>query len=300
MLSLAERLARPDFDIRVMHGEAGIENPHRHEYFQVQLHLSGRATHEIGTRRLNLERGSFCFVLPYAVHRAGRFPGSKFWVINFASKFLRSLADVHPLDLQDVPLEQVPLAAPFLFQERLDYRVTGSALETAERLCADMAQENDERRFCSGDILQAHLTLLIGLVCRTHERALLDLAAGQAQLVMRRDALGRVTRYIREHMSSGFKLEEAAAAVHLSPNYLTHLLKRETGQTFVELVTARRMERARDLLERTPLPIAAIAREVGFEDAAYFTRRFRQWFKSPPSKYRARVTRQRTRSTRHR
>jgi AraC-like DNA-binding protein len=152
-----------------------------------------------------------------------------------------------------------------------------------------MALENARRGFCSLELIHAQLFRLLATVCRRHKGKLLALASEHAQLRSRRDALSRVLRYIREHVDTRINLTEAAAAVHLSPNYLTHLLKKETGKTFVELVTARRMEKARELLSQTALRVTEIAEAVGFEDVAYFTRRFRQHFRLGPREYRNRT-----------
>ena len=49
----------------------------------------------------------------------------------------------------------------------------------------------NERDLDAGPLIRAHLLLLIGTVCRKHERELLKLAAGKAQRRSRRDALMR-------------------------------------------------------------------------------------------------------------
>ncbi|HEY9445679.1 MAG TPA: helix-turn-helix transcriptional regulator, partial [Burkholderiales bacterium] len=82
----------------------------------------------------------------------------------------------------------------------------------------------------------------------------------------------------------------AAAAAGLSPHYLAHLVKKETGKTFVELVTERRMERACELLSHTGMKIAEVAAAVGFEDDAYFARRFKQRYGIAPGSYRIRAS----------
>jgi AraC-like DNA-binding protein len=284
--SMLERLEYADFGIHYVRGESGLDNAHRHEYFQIQLHVGGNATHQVGATTLKLGPGSMCFVLPYRVHRAGRFPGSRFYVINFEQRFLRSLPDVHPLDLEDVPLERAPELAPFLFQEHLEFSLAGDDLVVAQNLCRSMVQENSNRRYCSLEIIHAQLILLLTMVCRRYEGRLLALAGAQVQLRARRDALSRVVRHMRQSIGSRITLTEAAAAAHLSPNYLTHLLKKETGKTFIDLVTSTRMERARQLLAETNLRIREIAGQVGFGDEAYFTRRFKQYFKTTPRTYR--------------
>ena len=93
-------------------------------------------------------------------------------------------------------------------------------------------------------------------------------------------------RYIRDHLAGEVTLADAAAAAFLSPNYLAHLLKKETGKTFTDLVTERRLEFAQEQLAHSGQRIASIAHASGFADEAYFARRFRQRFGQSPKAYR--------------
>ena len=52
--------------------------------------------------------------------------------------------------------------------------------------------------------------------------------------------------------------------------------------------TALRMARARQLLDRTAAPVAEIAREVGYEDPFYFSRRFQRHHGMSPTQFRRR------------
>ena len=287
--TLAERAAHPDFAIHDEHIRSRIQEAHRHEYFQIQLNLAGRTRHHIGAVERPLEPGSLSFVLPYRVHRIPHPPGSRFYVISFAQRFLRPELAVDPLDIEDVAPAQAPELAPFLYQEFLDFRLRGAELKVAQAACVAMSAESVRRGFCSAELIRAHLTLLLGLVCRRYETELLDLAAGHAQRTSRRDALARVGRYVRENLTKRITLPQAAAAAMLSPNYLAHLIKKDTGKTFTELVTERRMERARELLTHTGMRVYEVAREVGFDDEAYFARRFRQWLGMSPRDFRARA-----------
>jgi AraC-like DNA-binding protein len=286
--TLAERAAHPDFAIHDERTRSRIQEAHRHEYFQVQLNVRGRTRQHIGAVERPLEPGSLSFVLPYRVHRIAHPAGSRFYVISFAQRFLRPELDVDPLDIEDVALSQAPELAPFLYQEFLDFRLRGGELDAAQAACRAMTAENGRRGFCSAELIRAHLTLLLGLVCRRYEPQLVELAAGQAQRRSRRDALARVGRYVRENLTRRITLPEAAAAAMLSPNHLAHLLKKGTGKTFTVLVTERRMERARELLSHTGMRISEIAHEVGFDDEAYFARRFRQCLGMSPREYRER------------
>ncbi len=287
----ADRAAGPDFWIRDETSITRIAEAHRHDYFQVQLNLAGRTEHHIAAAVRPLGPGGLSFVLPYRVHRVPHPPRSKFYVLSFNLRFLRPELDVDPLDLEDVPLPQAPELAPFLFQEFMDFRLAGGDLALARDACRRMAAENARRGYGSAELIRGSLLLLLGTVCRSHERGIARLAAAKAQRASRRDALARVMRHVRENLGRRLQLADAAAAADLSPNYLAHLIKKETGRTFVDLVTERRMEKARELLAHTTQRIGEIARATGFEDEAYFARRFRQRYALSPRQFRERTGR---------
>ncbi|MGE5522111.1 MAG: AraC family transcriptional regulator, partial [Rhodospirillaceae bacterium] len=284
-----ERAAGPDFGIRDERSVTRIASAHRHEYFQIQLNLAGRTEQHIGATVRPLLPGSLSFVLPYRVHHIPHPVGSRFYVISFTQRFLRPELEVDPLDLEDVPLERAPELAPFLYQEFADFRLAGTALRQARAACQRMSAEAAAQRYCWREIVRGELLLLIGLVCRAHEKTLLTLAAGRAQVRSRRAALSRALKHMRDHLTERLSLTSVAAAADLSPTYLAHLMKKETGQTFTDWLTERRMDRARELLAHTPLKIGEVAAAVGFDDEAYFTRRFRQKYGEPPGRYRTRL-----------
>ena len=283
---MSERAEHLDFDIRDQTVRPALDRPHRHEYFQIQVNLAGDSRQQIGGAVRRFARGDLCFVLPYRVHMVPHPPGSRFIVINFSPRFLRPDLAVDPLDLEDVPLSRAPELAPFLLQEYLDFSFAADPFTEIEQILERMLAANRERRFGSLEVLRGLLLQLIGTVVQSRESELLRLAAAQGAGASRRDALTRVTRHIREHLSEEISLADAAAAAFLSPNYLAHLLKKETGKTFTELVTERRLERAQELLANTASRIAEVAYASGFADEAYFTRRFRQWFGMSPRAYR--------------
>ena len=234
-------------------------------------------------------RGYLSFILPYRVHVIAHPEGSRYVIINMAQQFLRPGLDVDPLDLEDVPLTRAPELAPFLFQEYADYYFEDAEFVEVEQLLQKIAHENTHRCFGSIEIIRGLMLQLIGLTCRKFESDLLRLAASQAQQGSRRASLQRAVRYIRENLAGEITLPDVAAASFLSPNYLAHLLKKETGKTFTDLVTERRLEFAQDLLAHGSDQIASVAHASGFVDEAYFARRFRQRFGLTPRAFRSSV-----------
>lgn len=82
-------------------------------------------------------------------------------------------------------------------------------------------------------------------------------------------------------------LNQIAREAGVSPNYLSAVFSREMGQTLVDYLTAKRMEKARDLLRSTNLRSGQIAGAVGYKDPRYFSALFRKIHGCSPKEYRA-------------
>ncbi|MBO9678663.1 MAG: helix-turn-helix transcriptional regulator [Acidovorax sp.] len=285
---MVERSSHLDFDIRDQSLRAPLTQPHKHEYFQIQVNLAGDTQHHVGGTVRPFTARTLSFVLPHRMHLVPHPPGTRWLVVNFSQRFLRPDLAVDPLDLEDVPLALAPELAPFQFQEHLDFTFDEAGFAEVLALLGTMQRENAARRLASLARIRGCLLELLALTCQRWEGELLALAATQAQQGSRRAALARVLRYLRDELAGEPTLADAAEAASLSPNYLTHLIKKETGKTFTELLTERRLALAQELLLATGERIGEIARRCGFADEAYFARRFRQWHGLSPRAWRER------------
>jgi AraC-like DNA-binding protein len=124
--------------------------------------------------------------------------------------------------------------------------------------------------------------------------ALLALAGGHMAPVPERhraDLSRRILQLIADnHADPELTLDHAARTLSISRRHVQHLLAR-AGTSFVQALTATRLERAADMLAdpcHNAMPIADIAQACGFQDAGYFTRLFRHRFAVPPRLWRHR------------
>ena len=92
--------------------------------------------------------------------------------------------------------------------------------------------------------------------------------------------------YINNHLKNELSQKEVADHVHLNPSYLSVLFKEHVKLTFSEYVTRRRIQRAKELLISTSLPVNDIAEESGYKTAKYFIKIFRELEGMTPSAYR--------------
>jgi AraC family transcriptional activator of pobA len=77
-----------------------------------------------------------------------------------------------------------------------------------------------------------------------------------------------------------------AEQLHLSPRYLSDLLKQETGKTALELIHLSLISEAKNLLKTVDRSISEIAYDLGFENTSYFTRLFKKQTGMKPLEFR--------------
>ncbi|MBR2992979.1 MAG: response regulator [Clostridiales bacterium] len=101
------------------------------------------------------------------------------------------------------------------------------------------------------------------------------------------DIIDSALRYIDSHYTDeDISLDSVAIASNISANYLSALFSQKVGLSFVEYVTKKRMERARQLLRKTDKRSGEIAGEVGYKDPRYFSFVFKKKHGCTPSQYR--------------
>lgn len=101
---------------------------------------------------------------------------------------------------------------------------------------------------------------------------------------------GRLAAKILEYIERNYTAEITGAALckalHISPTHMRRAFKRHTGQTITEYVNHYRIQRSLYLLTQTELSILDIALNLGFNNAEYFHRVFKNIMGVSPSLYR--------------
>lgn len=99
--------------------------------------------------------------------------------------------------------------------------------------------------------------------------------------------VAQVKKLIAENLSEGnLQRDELAAMVHISPNYLGRIFKRETGMSLTDYIIKRRITVAKQLLAKTSLSITRVSERVGITYSSYFTRLFKEQVGMTPQEYR--------------
>jgi AraC family transcriptional regulator len=105
--------------------------------------------------------------------------------------------------------------------------------------------------------------------------------------VLPRGRLRAVVEYIEEHLESSPTLGQMAAVAHLSAYHFARQFKAATGQPPHRYVIARRVERAKELLQAgTDLSLAEVAGRAGFSDQSQFSQHFKRLVGVTPGQFR--------------
>lgn len=97
--------------------------------------------------------------------------------------------------------------------------------------------------------------------------------------------VGKALAYIKENYASDLNLKTVADEVYVSTWYLSKLLKKETGDNFINILNRIRVENAKKLLQDPKYKIYEIANAVGFTDVPYFTKTFKRVTGQTPMEY---------------
>jgi AraC-like DNA-binding protein len=196
---------------------------------------------------------------------------------------------VHP-DL----LGASPLAQKIRHYEYFDYRAN-EALHVSEPeqqlLVGILHQIEHEYRAqpdkLSQQVILAQFDLLLTYVDRFYQRQF------QTRQTTHQQLLSRLEEVLKSYFSSATLATQGlppvtylAEAVHLSPNYLSRLLKTLTGQSTKQFILGKVMELAKEKLATTTLTMNEIAYELGFAHPQSFSKLFKSQTQLSPRQFR--------------
>lgn len=126
---------------------------------------------------------------------------------------------------------------------------------------------------------------------------LLEAELGRRQLVMddagiilgevsHQGVADQVLRYIVDNQASHITLTSLSRDLSFSSIYLSRVVKKATGYTFLELLNGLRVQEAARLLRETPESFVRITERVGAVDSRHFGQLFKRAYGLAPSAYR--------------
>lgn len=249
---------------------------HKHDYVEVIYMCSGKSTHLVNGREVQLEQGELLFLSQSATHGV-RKTREEDVAVNFIV-----LPDFFSTTLSAIGEEETPIRR-FLIdclcgQDTgpgfLHFRVSDIVpiQNLVENLLWILINETPNRRRMS----QMTMTLLI-MQLLGHTEALVSEDQDEA--------VWQALRYVEANYTRA-SLTELADGLHYDLSWLSREIKRKTGKTYTQIVQEKRLAQAAFLLKNTDRNVADIAVAVGYENISYFHRIFQSAYGKSPKHYR--------------
>ena len=165
-----------------------------------------------------------------------------------------------------------------------------SAVTMACRFCMEGGMEN-ETAYTLSDLYIRKMDTCQSVeeIFALHTTMFRDFTTRMAEL-LRGQAYARpvhqVLDYIQRHLQEPMTVESLAAAVGLTPSYLSTLFKKETHLSLSEYIRRERVDMARQLLQYTDYSCLDIAEYLCFSSDSHFSRVFRAYTGLTPTAYR--------------
>jgi len=158
--------------------------------------------------------------------------------------------------------------------------VTERLAETCHRIAEQPFDAQEMEDIASLEDLHAYLAEKI------HRLALR--MAEQAGEPTTHPEINKIIAYIHQHYDQDITVKMMARYVVMSENYVSALFRKKTGKNLIGYLHEVRINKAKEYIENTDLPIHEIGRLVGFVNDNYFIRIFKRHTKLTPSQYRER------------
>ena len=100
----------------------------------------------------------------------------------------------------------------------------------------------------------------------------------------------KAAEYLDTNYTHDISVDEIADAIGVSRSFLSRCFKEVHGMTILEYLLGVRMKKALELLDETDLSVNEISAKVGFNNANYFFRKFKEEFGLTPTQYRTEKT----------
>jgi len=95
--------------------------------------------------------------------------------------------------------------------------------------------------------------------------------------------------FMKENVTMGLTLKDVSAYLYISTWYLSKLIKKETGSTFIDILSEIRIEEAKKLLLQPQYKIYEVSAMIGFTDVTYFNKLFKSITGLKPMEYRNKI-----------
>lgn len=243
---------------------------HVHDFTEVKIILSGNFTYVIDDVRYAVTKGNIIILKPGLKHIKVIPEGVQVEEFNYA--------------LGDFQIKNLP--PNYLIEPDADLIYSMPLFQPDILRCINETISEQEKNEPYCDLLiKASILKLTSLLYRgmnasrdKSEKARLNFATSE-----KTNVVNTILEYLSQNYMKPISLYRLAHNMYLSPVYISKIFKEETGESPINHLIRIRLTKANELLSAGNIPIKTVARNVGYEDAYYFSKLYKKYYGIPPS-----------------
>lgn len=242
---------------------------HYHDFDKLTLFLQGRVQYEIEGKTYGLQPFDIVLVRAGQLHRP---------IVSSDAVYERIIAYMSPAffktyedPLCDLYSVFTKTPSPVLRQPQS----TGSVYGAACRLRQSFTQAGKKPALLQNTIF---LEFMIQLSLSIQEQHIGYVATGRQN-----EKIQTILTYINDNVAADLAIPAIASHFYMSPDYLMHLFKAETGYSLGTYITTKRLLLARQLLQQGKA-LTDVCYDSGFKNYSTFYRAWKQRFHQSPRK----------------
>lgn len=253
---------------------------HIHDFFELIYIYRGFALCSFKNSSVNLNSGNFLLIQPNILHGFNLL-GENTTTINIHIPKEVFFNYISPIMSKNPILGIFTSRYSNFSNIKKDYILFPVDDNENSKIVSYICQEFINKNHMYQSSLQALVSFLLLQISRQSVEyyELTDLESGYE------DRIQTILDYIEMNCNT-VTLSDLQKEFSYSTSYLSRIIKQVTGKTFTEIQTHFRLQKAKDLLEVCTLQIHEISYELGYLDAQYFSRIFKNKYGESPLNYR--------------
>lgn len=274
-----------DFPFFIQYGHHSDNDCQMHghsDFSELVIVLEGNAEHLVGNEKYPISKGEVFVINKDTEH--GYNSASNFKICNIMFKPEIMLEKIFNIK-QTAGFQALFVVEPqYLQSKRFCSRLRLNAHDFAEvkRMTEYMLDEYN----CKDDGWQTVVYTQFLQLCVTLSKIYQKNSNSTDREVMR---LSRAIAYIEKNFCEDISAARLASECGYSERQLSRLFKLTFSQTPTQYITGLRMQKARQMLAGSEMSIGEISWSCGYDDQNYFSRIFKKYTGTAPTKYREKL-----------
>lgn len=250
--------------------------PYRRGFYQITLIQNfGKSKVVINDKKIELSNDVIFFVRPDQILSWVRDSSVQGYMLYFKDDFIN--------------LSSPPLDSSFVFFNPYSKNIIEPKIEevnTFRKYFSILYNEQNESVMPYGrSILKHQLSVLLYKCQELYDRYILNNSSAKEE----RLAI-TYKRYVDDHYQEIKKIGEYAQLMNISANYLSQIIKEQTGDSAKSILDKRIILEAKNMIQYTDMTVSEIAYNLGYNEPTHFSRLFRRYVQKSPKEYRLQHT----------